>query len=160
MPRDLSVGERVAAQKALKAALALCDLVIGSTDDVLGPQVESILNARPTADRLKQIRQEFSMVRQALAATPLANINREDADYYAEVDPDVPYYITLGNAFFSASASGVDSRAGTLIHEATHWKIVRGTDDHAYGGFQNLSMALARNNAQNLERIAEGLEKQ
>ncbi len=161
MPRDLSVGERIVVRRALAAAIALCDAVINASDQALGDQVASVFNLRPTPQRLAGLRRDFQNVRNALAHTSPNSCNRvEGGDYYAEVNPNVPYHITFGDHFFSASLRGIDSRAGTLIHEATHWNVVRGTDDHAYGDaeMQTLSATLARNNADSLERIAETIQ--
>lgn len=52
---------------------------------------------------------------------------------YAYVYPTQPYKIYLCNAFWSAPNTGTDSRAGTLIHEMSHFNVVAGTDDNAYG---------------------------
>lgn len=62
---------------------------------------------------------------------------------YAYVYPNQPYKIYLCNAFWSAPMTGTDSKAGTLIHEMSHFTVVAGTDDHAYG------QAAARNLARN-----------
>ncbi|CAF3733890.1 unnamed protein product [Rotaria sp. Silwood1] len=39
---------------------------------------------------------------------------------------------------------GTDSKAGTLVHEVSHFSIVAGTDDYAYG--QSSALALAKTN--------------
>jgi peptidyl-Lys metalloendopeptidase len=53
--------------------------------------------------------------------------------YYAYVYPNQPYNIYLCQAFWSAPLSGTDSKAGTLIHEMSHFNVVAGTDDVVYG---------------------------
>ena len=53
--------------------------------------------------------------------------------YYAYVYPSQPYNIYLCQAFWSAPLSGTDSKAGTLIHEMSHFNVVAGTDDVVYG---------------------------
>ncbi|HEU4744115.1 MAG TPA: M35 family metallo-endopeptidase, partial [Anaerolineales bacterium] len=52
---------------------------------------------------------------------------------YAYVYPSQPYNIYLCQAFWSAPLSGTDSKAGTLIHEMSHFNVVAGTDDVVYG---------------------------
>jgi peptidyl-Lys metalloendopeptidase len=52
---------------------------------------------------------------------------------YAYVYPTKPYEIHLCNAFWNAPLTGTDSKAGTLIHEMSHFNVVAGTDDHVYG---------------------------
>jgi peptidyl-Lys metalloendopeptidase len=65
-------------------------------------------------------------------------------NYYAYVYPAQPYKIYLCNAFWSAPNVGTDSRAGTLIHEMSHFNVVAGTDDWAYG--QTACKRLAKKN--------------
>jgi peptidyl-Lys metalloendopeptidase len=36
-------------------------------------------------------------------------------------------------AFWPAPANGTDSKAGTLIHEMSHFNVVAGTNDWVYG---------------------------
>ncbi len=65
-----------------------------------------------------------------------------DADTYAFVDPDVPYEVKLCPRFFvmdtmkdlndASAAEGNGTRAGTIIHEITHFTTVAGTDDICY----------------------------
>ena len=55
-------------------------------------------------------------------------------NWYAEVNPNqTPHAITLGERFFTTPTYGTDSRAGTLIHETSHFRNVLRTNDHAYG---------------------------
>ena len=51
------------------------------------------------------------------------------------------YKIYLCGAFWSAPMKGTDSKAGTLIHEMSHFTVVAGTQDHVYG--QTAAKALA-----------------
>jgi peptidyl-Lys metalloendopeptidase len=67
-----------------------------------------------------------------------------NASAYAYVYPTQPYKIYLCNAFWAAPNTGTDSRAGTLIHETSHFNVVAGTDDWAYG--QTAAKSLARSN--------------
>lgn len=81
-------------------------------------------------------------------------------NYYAYVNPTAPYVITVCNAFWTAPAIGTDSKAGTLIHEMSHFNVVAGTDDLAYGqtAAKNLAIsdpAKAVNNADSHEYFAE-----
>ncbi len=63
---------------------------------------------------------------------------------YAYVYPTQPYRVYLCNAFWSAPNTGTDSRAGTIIHELSHFNVVAGTDDWAYG--QTACKNLAKSN--------------
>ena len=80
--------------------------------------------------------------------------------YYAYVYADRPYNIYLCQAFWSAPLAGTDSKAGTLIHEMSHFNVVAGTDDVVYGqaGARNLADTnpdLAITNADSHEYFAE-----
>ncbi len=81
-------------------------------------------------------------------------------NYYAYVYPTRPYEIFVCRAFWSAPLTGTDSKAGTLIHEMSHFNVVAGTDDHVYGqsGAKSLAAsnpAQALDNADNHEYFAE-----
>jgi len=80
--------------------------------------------------------------------------------YYAYVYPTRPYEIFVCRAFWSAPLTGTDSKAGTLIHETSHFNVVAGTDDHVYGQSGAKSLAIsnptnALDNADNHEYFAE-----
>jgi peptidyl-Lys metalloendopeptidase len=80
--------------------------------------------------------------------------------YYAYVNPGSPYIINVCNAFWTAPATGTDSKAGTLIHEMSHFNVVAGTDDWAYGKTAAKSLAIsdpakAIDNADSHEYFAE-----
>lgn len=80
--------------------------------------------------------------------------------YYAYVYPNQPYNIYLCSVYWQAPATGTDSKAGTLIHETSHFTIVAGTDDWVYGqaGAKNLAITNPNNavdNADNHEYFAE-----
>jgi peptidyl-Lys metalloendopeptidase len=80
--------------------------------------------------------------------------------YYAYVYPNSPYSIYLCKAFWAAPLTGTDSKGGTLVHEASHFTVVAGTDDYVYGQAGAKSLASsnpsqALNNADNHEYFAE-----
>jgi len=158
--RELTIAERIPVQRSLKAAIGVCEKIAqGKRDDKLAAEVDRLMNLRPTPARLKGIRREFAAVATALSNTQLENIKRDEGEkVYAYVYPQKPYHIWVGDEFFTAARNGPkDTTVGTLIHEATHWTIVKGSDDHAYGDVEHLSATLARNNADTLERIAESV---
>jgi len=81
-------------------------------------------------------------------------------NYYAYVYPSRPYEIFVCRAFWSAPLTGTDSKAGTLIHEISHFNVVAGTDDIVYGQTGARQLAIsdpngALNNADNHEYFAE-----
>ena len=63
---------------------------------------------------------------------------------YAYVFANQPYKVHLCGAFWSAPALGTDSKAGTLVHETSHFTVVAGTQDYAYG--QTACRSLATSN--------------
>ncbi|WDE06781.1 peptidase M35 [Thalassomonas viridans] len=80
--------------------------------------------------------------------------------YFAYVYPNQPYKVYLCRAFWSARETGTDSRAGTIIHELSHFNVVAGTDDVVYGQSGAKSLAIsnpnqALNNADSHEYFAE-----
>jgi peptidyl-Lys metalloendopeptidase len=81
-------------------------------------------------------------------------------NYYAYVYSNQPYRIYLCKAFWTAPMTGTDSKAGTLIHEVSHFDVVAGTDDHVYGQTNAKNLAISNpnnavNNADNHEYFAE-----
>jgi uncharacterized Zn-binding protein involved in type VI secretion len=80
---------------------------------------------------------------------------------FALVYPDDPLHIiSLGNPFWEAEAVGPDSRAGTLIHELSHYIDIGGTRDYGYGDYECLQLSRykpdkALFNADNFERFIE-----
>jgi hypothetical protein len=51
----------------------------------------------------------------------------------AYVNTLIPKVVNLCGAFWRAQDSGTDSKAGTIVHEASHFPGNGGTKDHAYG---------------------------
>ncbi|CAE6517535.1 unnamed protein product [Rhizoctonia solani] len=64
-----------------------------------------------------------------------------DPDIYAYVYPSYYGTVYLCGYFWKAPATGAGSRADTIVHEGTHFTQVLGTDDHAYGQPECLSLA-------------------
>ncbi|CAE6500665.1 unnamed protein product [Rhizoctonia solani] len=63
---------------------------------------------------------------------------------YAYVDPNVPTKIYLCGAFWRAPTTGTDSKAGTIVHENSHFVANGAVEDHVYG--QGDAQALAKSN--------------
>jgi len=64
-------------------------------------------------------------------------------NYFAYVYPNQPYQIYVCKAFWSAGLTGTDSKAGTLVHEMSHFDIVANTDDVVYGQSGSKSLAIS-----------------
>lgn len=102
----------------------------------------------------------FDAIKNALDTKPLTFNCGCKKQYYAYVYPSQPYIIYPCAVFWKAPLSGTDSMGGTIIHELSHFTVVAGTDDYAYG--QTNAKALANSdpnkalfNADNHEYFAE-----
>jgi len=79
-------------------------------------------------------------------------------DWFAFVYPAREYDIYLCPGFWRAEMTGRDSKAGTMIHELTHFPSIGGTSDHAYSTeVLTLPPDLAVDNADNYEYFAENV---
>ncbi len=99
-----------------------------------------------TSSRYATAQQHFTAIDNAIDQTGgQVTINCGcNENYYAYVYKNQPYQIFVCNAFWSAPLIGTDSKAGTLIHEMSHFAVVADTDDFAYG--QGAAQNLANNN--------------
>jgi peptidyl-Lys metalloendopeptidase len=117
------------------------------------------------SSRYNTVKNHFSSITSAMNnASVTFNCNCTDSAY-AYVYSNQPYTIYLCNAFWSAPATGTDSKAGTLVHEMSHFNVVAGTGDYAYG--QTAAKRLAQtnpkraiNNADSHEYFAENTPSQ
>ena len=113
---------------------------------------------RPTARRSKLWFGTYTSAHYALVRSHFAKISTalNTAAYtfdctctepgtYAYVYPDEPYKVYLCKAFWEAATTGTDSKAGTLVHETSHFTVLGGTDDYVYG--QAGAKALAKSNS-------------
>ncbi len=97
----------------------------------------------------------------SVMANQVINFNCDcDEGAFAYVFTNDPFNVYLCRAFWTAPVTGTDSKAGTILHELSHFPEVKGTDDHAYG--QTAAAALARtdpdraaNNADSFEYFVE-----
>lgn len=94
-----------------------------------------------TAARWDRVTNNFTKVHDALANETITFNCDCNESYYAYVYPSQPYEIWLCNAFWPAPMTGTDSKAGTVIHEASHFNVVADTDDVAYGHSSCKSLA-------------------
>jgi peptidyl-Lys metalloendopeptidase len=121
-----------------------------------------------TTSRIATAKAHYDKINSALANQQIVfncSCDPQYANAYAYVNPNAPYVITLCGAFWPASNTGTDSKAGTIIHETSHFSIVAGTNDNAYG--QTAAKSLARssptgalNNADSHEYFSENTPAQ
>lgn len=96
------------------------------------------------ATRYASVKSHFTAIKDAFANKPLVVDCGCTDSAYAYVYPSQPYKIYVCNAFWPAPTSGTDSKGGTLVHEMSHFTVVAGTDDWAYG--QSAAASLATSN--------------
>lgn len=94
-----------------------------------------------TTSRYNTVTAHFDAISNAFDNAGIAFDCKCKQNYYAYVYPNQPYNIYLCKVFWQAPLSGTDSKAGTLIHEMSHFDVVAGTDDVVYGqaGARNLA---------------------
>lgn len=112
------------------------------------------------ASRWDQAETNFSKIKDAIDNKPLTFDCGCKQSYFAYVYPDQPYKVYLCKSFWTAPVNGTDSRAGTIVHELSHFNVVAGTDDLGYGQANARNLAStdpqkALNNADNHEYFAE-----
>lgn len=136
------------------------------TAGTVGPRYTTWFGAF-TSSRYGTARQHFDAIDDAMDQSGgQVKINCAcNGSEYAHVYPTRPYEIFVCRAFWPAPAKGTDSKAGTLIHEMSHFNVVAGTNDWVYGqsGAKNLAItnpANAVDNADNHEYFAENTPSQ
>jgi len=93
--------------------------------------------------RVSTIKSHFAAIKSTLASKPITvNCGCTDTSY-AYVYPTQPYTIYVCKAFWNAPLTGTDSKGGTLVHETSHFNVVAGTDDWAYGQSAAASLAIS-----------------
>lgn len=111
--------------------------------------------------RYNTVKSHFSAISNAMDTKPVTfDCGCKKKTVYAYVYANQPYTIYLCGVFWTAPMTGTDSKAGTLIHEMSHFTVVAGTNDYVYGqsGAKNLAItnpSQAINNADNHEYFAE-----
>ncbi|KAF8317606.1 zincin [Clavulina sp. PMI_390] len=115
-----------------------------------------------TSTRKSLVQTHYSNIRNGQLATDSFDCTCTEADTYAYVYPDTFGLIYLCGAFWSAPATGTDSKAGTLIHESSHFTKNGGTHpptdtigyrDYVYG--QTSAKSLAKSNPSEATMNAE-----
>ncbi|HCU65679.1 MAG TPA: peptidase M35 [Rheinheimera sp.] len=117
------------------------------------------------AGRWSTVRGNFNNIDSALNTQPLTFDCSCKKSYFAYVYPTQPYKVYLCNAFWTAPTSGTDSKGGTIVHELSHFNVVAGTDDLAYGHSAAKSLAISNpaqavQNADSHEYFAENTPAQ
>lgn len=113
-----------------------------------------------TSARYSTVKSHFTNIKNAMDTASMNFDCGCKKRYYAYVYANQPYNIYLCSVYWQAPAKGTDSKAGTLIHETSHFSIVAGTDDWVYGQSGAKSLAIsdpnkAVDNADSHEYFAE-----
>lgn len=113
-----------------------------------------------TSSRYSTVTNQFTKITEAFNNAAITYHCACKQPYYAYVYPTQPYNIYLCKYFWLSPMAGTDSKAGTLIHEMSHFNVVASTDDFVYGqtGAKNLAITAPNDavmNADNHEYFAE-----
>lgn len=117
--------------------------LLGKTYSTVGPRYTTWFGAK-NSSRFNTTKSHYTSIENAFLTKPVVVDCSCTDSYYAYVYPTQPYKIYVCAAFWSAPTTGTDSKAGTLVHEMSHFNIVAGTDDWAYG--QTACKSLATSN--------------
>jgi peptidyl-Lys metalloendopeptidase len=110
-----------------------------------------------SSTRYNTIKSHFTAISNAMDTAGVQfDCTCTQTNVYAYVYPNQPYKIFLCGAFWAAPLTGTDSKAGTLIHEMSHFDVVANTDDYAYG--QTAARNLAASNPDQAIRNADNHE--
>lgn len=137
------------------------------TNGTTGPRFTTWFGAY-TASRYATVKDHFTKIDTALGSSTITYdcyCTPSAASAFAYVYPSQPYIIHLCGAFWSAPNTGTDSKAGTIVHEMSHFTVNGGTSDYAYGQTAAKRLATktpnkAIQNADNHEYFAENTPAQ
>ena len=116
--------------------------------------------------RYSTVTSHYAAIGNAMDTKPVTfDCSCKKKNVYAYVYSNQPYTIYLCGVFWNAPATGTDSKAGTLVHEMSHFTVVAGTDDWAYGQTNAKALAIsdpnkAIDNADSHEYFAENTPAQ
>ena len=92
--------------------------------------------------RHSYVKGHYSRMKNAMASKRFTfNCNCTKPSTFAYVYRNRPYEIWLCPEFWRARNTGRDSKAGTIVHEASHFSIIGNTGDYEYGVNNSLWLA-------------------
>ena len=149
---------------ATSYATAAKNYLLGKTYSTVGPRYTSWFGAK-NSSRFNTTKAHYTAIQSAFQTQSVVVDCSCTDSYYAYVYPTQPYKIYVCAAFWSAPATGTDSKAGTLVHEMSHFNVVASTDDWAYGqtackNLANSNPKKAVDNADSHEYFAENTPAQ
>ena len=96
-----------------------------------------------TTTRHSFVKGHYSRMKNAMASKRFTfDCNCSKPGVFAYVYANRPYQIWLCPVFWRSPNTGRDSKAGTLVHEASHFDIIGNTDDWVYGVYDSRWLAL------------------
>lgn len=158
-----SAGQQTELMSALSAADQIANGAVAYLDSHSANNTSERYNTwfgAATSARYNTAAANFDAINDAIDNKPITFDCSCKKTYFAYVYPNQPYKIYMCKAFWSANELGTDSRAGTIIHEMSHFDAVAATDDVVYGQSGAKSLAIsdpdqALNNADSHEYFAE-----
>ncbi|KDQ16121.1 hypothetical protein BOTBODRAFT_157394 [Botryobasidium botryosum FD-172 SS1] len=108
------------------------------------------------ATRKSSVQSHYSLIRGSGLSSYTYDCSCTDAGTYAYVYPDTFGVVYFCGAFWNAPNTGTDSKAGTIVHESSHFTRNGGTSDYQYG--QSGCKSLASSNPANAVRNADSHE--
>ncbi|HET9655320.1 MAG TPA: M35 family metallo-endopeptidase [Kineosporiaceae bacterium] len=115
-----------------------------------------------SSSRYSHIVSAMSNIRAELTGKVVTFDRSQPVDAMAYVQPNAPYTIYICSGYWPAAALGYDSKAGTLVHESSHFLVNGGAADVVYGLAAGRRLATrhpnsAVRNADNIEHFTESL---
>ncbi|WP_199609654.1 M35 family metallo-endopeptidase [Flocculibacter collagenilyticus] len=147
-----SNSEQNSIMSALSSAKTMANDSVSYLNGSAGPRYDTWFGSY-SSSRWNTVASNFDAVKDALDNKPKTFDCSCNQSYYAYVYPSQPYKVYLCRAFWNAPTTGTDSKAGTIIHELSHFNVVAGTDDIVYGqtGAQNLANSNPNQAVQNAD---------
>ncbi|NVJ51246.1 MAG: peptidase M35 [Gammaproteobacteria bacterium] len=150
-----SNSEQNAILTALDAAKSMTNDSVSYLNGASGPRYTTWFGEY-TSSRWNKVASNFDAIKDALDNKPKTFDCGCNQNYFAYVYPSQPYTVYLCRVFWQTSTTGTDSKAGTIIHEMSHFNVVAGTDDIVYG--QSGAQALADSNPADAIKNADSHE--
>jgi len=152
---NCSNSEQSSLLSALDAAKTITNDSVSYLNGNSGPRYNQWFGA-DSSQRWNTVASNFDAIKDGFDNKPLTLDCSCNQSYFAYVYPNQPYKIYLCRAFWNARETGTDSRAGTLVHEMSHFNAVAGTDDIVYG--QSGAASLADSNPNDAVKNADSHE--
>lgn len=145
-------GEQADLISALAAAKVMANDSVAYLNGSVGSRYTTWFGTY-NSQRFNTVASNFDAIKSAMDNEQMTFDCGCNQSYFAYVYPNRPYEVFFCRAFWNANETGTDSRAGTIIHEISHFNAVAGTDDVVYGqsGAQSLAISDPNSAVQNAD---------